>query len=196
MPRPKRKFKSLDDELDDNIIDAATDNVSAENEEINIEELVADEDTPADDTLITDKEELVQSEDGESVSISVIRRSPPPKKCWADGIKTKFTIGDLVYIKGYPDSIFKIIGPSYDDHTYSLKPSGSDGTRPNIPEDKLKLAKPGAIWKDYWDTVSDPYRDWKRKQDEAKAVAAKKETKATKKTTRKVKTKTFKKNKK
>jgi hypothetical protein len=161
MPRPKKAFKSLDDDDDvTNILEVA-ENLDKDDDET----VLAPDDIPTEETEIAEKEDVSVS--GDSISITSIRSNAPPPQCWSDKIKTKFSVGELVTIKGLPDSIYKIMHPCAEPFTYAIKPSGTDAVRNNVAEDKLRKAKPDAKWVSYWDTVVDPFRDWQRKQQEA-----------------------------
>jgi hypothetical protein len=168
MPRPKKKFKSLDDDNDVTNILEVVENIDVDIDDDEI--ILAPDDIPSDDVFLDEKEYVSVS--GDNISITSIRSNPPPPKLWSDGVKTKFTIGDLVSFKYNPEYIYKIVGPCTIPNTYIIKLSGTDGTRCNIPEDKIKKAKPGATWVDYWDTIIDPYRDWKRKKEQQEALRA------------------------
>lgn len=172
---PKRAYKSLDD--DDDVTNLMEVIETIDNNKDEDEELIPDDATNEDGEIV-EKDDVqvsaVGSDDTASVSLTSVRTNVPPPKNWADGIKTKFSIGELVCIKGSPNSILKVSGPCTNPQTYVLRPSGCDNTRNNIPEDKIKKAPPGAVWVDFWETTVDPYRDWKRKQEaEAAAKAAK-----------------------
>lgn len=189
MPRPPKKFKSLDDDEDvTNILEVTVDQKDddLENDNVPTEELEISE---KDDVQVT-----TTGEDTVSVSVTSYRSNPPPMKIWSDDpeVKLKFYVGELVTIKGYPDQIYKVMGPCVKSYTYSLKPSGSDKERLNIPEDIIKKAKPDAKWISYWDTINDPYRAWKKKKEEEEKLKVNK--KVDKKVdTKQVATKTIKK---
>jgi hypothetical protein len=180
---PKRKYKSLDDDEDVTNLMEVIETIETEKEDDG--ELTPDDAVNADGEIVEMDDVQVSTageDDTVSVSLTSVRTNAPPPKNWADGIKTKFKIGELVYIKGTPTSIFKVSGPYTNPQTYVLRPSGCDAVRDNIPEEKIKKAPPGAKWVDYWETIVDPYRDWKRKQEAAKLAAEKpKPTKGKKK---------------
>jgi hypothetical protein len=76
-------------------------------------------------------------------------------------------------LKGNTGRIYKVVGTSPEPNTYALKASGVDVISNNIPESKIMKAKQDAKWVDYWDAVSDPYRDWCRKEEMRKKKEAK-----------------------
>jgi hypothetical protein len=164
MPRPPKTFKSLDDDEDiTNILKEAANEISDTSGENSFLDEIPTEDVEDD--------VQVSSADGDfSVSVGSVRRNKPPEKCWADGIRTPFVVGDLVYLKGSPDKIFKVLGPYSIPNTYNIKLSGTDNEQCNVREDIIRKAKPDAVWVPIWETVVDPYRDWKRKQEEALKV--------------------------
>jgi len=184
MAKPlKKKYKSLDDDDDVTNLMEVIETIETEKED---DGELTPGDATNDDGEIVEKDDVqvstVGADDTISISLTSVRSNQPPPKNWADGIKTKFSVGDLVYIKGTPANIFKVAGPHINPRTYVLKPSGIDKVHDNIHEDKIKKAPPEAKWVDYWDTIVDPYRDWKRKQEAAKLVAEKsKSTKCKKK---------------
>jgi hypothetical protein len=165
MPRPKKKFRSLDEE----------DIVLPQTEEIDPDPttdltLLDDDDVVPSNDLTTEKEEFSVNGDDDSkeLSISAIHTNPPPPKAWSDNIKLKFNIGVLVCIKGV-DKIYKVCGPGREEHTFVLKVSGS--TAETVAKEKeIKIAPNDAVWVSHWDVISDPYRDWKRKQELLKST--------------------------
>jgi hypothetical protein len=175
MARPIKKFKSLDDDIVESVIipiDDTIENDTDESLEIEKDSMVADGIHGDDDIQLSNNDEII---------INSSRLSAPPPKHWADGTKTTYSIGDIVYIRNYPNIIYKVIGPCFIKNTYVLKASGSDGKRTNIPESIIIRANSDAKWVDFWDTVKDPYRDWLRKKNEVTEVveckkASKKQT--------------------
>lgn len=162
MPRPKKIYKSLDDD-DDDIV---PDDVNKATKEDDDDEItgVAPEELAAD---ILEEEYQVSGGNGEDdgeLSITSIRRNAPPPKSWDDGKVLKYKTGDLVIVKGYT-LVYKILGAGREENTYAVKSSGSDSIQ-YLEEQKIKKAPADSIWKDYWDTICDPYRAWKAKQDE------------------------------
>ena len=169
MARPKRTYKSLDDDVDvTNILEVVEniDKIDGEGDEPE-ENLITDDAMIEDDIIEKDDVKVWNTGEDMTVSVTSVHINLPAPKLWSDDIKTKFSIGDLVYFVGCSDNIYKVTGPCKTPYTYALKPSGCDSARYDVAEEKLKKAKSGAVWVDYWDTVVDPYREWKRKQDEA-----------------------------
>jgi hypothetical protein len=160
MPRPSKKFKSLDEEevILPQVEETPDDTV------IETEDVV----TP-DDELTAEKDEFSVSgdDDAKQLSISSIHINQPPPKLWSDGIKLKYNIGVLVCLKG-SQNVYKVVGPAKQEFSYNLKASGSDAILPDIKEKDIKFAPEGSVWKSIWDVVPDPYRDWKLRQEQAK----------------------------
>lgn len=162
MARPKKNYKSLDDDDDDVTVILESNNKLEKEEDENTE---AGVDLVEDSVINEDIQVSGNADDGDlSVSLTNVRRNMPPPKTWDEGVVLKFKIGDLVCVKEYP-TIFKVVGAGKEVDTYALKPSGFDNFH-YFHENRIKKAPADAEWKNYWDTISDPYMAWKKKQEE------------------------------
>lgn len=172
MPRPFKKFKSLDEEVDEKII--PIDEKDAED----VAEKDIESDIISDDDANVEKDDFTVfgDDDTAQMELTVARINAPPIKNWADGIKTKFNVGDLVLL-GSSSTVYKIMGPTKDNKTYAVKMSGSDTTISCVAEKDIKFAPKGAVWRNYWDVVNDPYRDWKKRQEDNNVKDIQKEEK-------------------
>lgn len=158
MSLPKKEFKPLDEKVQDIekiIIDD------------DVHEIVSEKDSvvPIDDV---DDVDIRLDETSDTVTITPIRANLPPKRMWSDEPGAMiFSIGQLVIVKGYPKTIYKVVSAGTYKNTYDLKRSGSD-TISTVGGDVLKVAPDGAQWVSIWATVTDPYRDWVEAQKKKK----------------------------
>jgi hypothetical protein len=171
MPRPKKQYKSLDDE-DEDVTVILESNNKLEKDEDEVEPVEIVEDLSEESVINDDIQVSGNADDGDlSVSMTSVRRNMPPPKSWDEGKVLPFKTGDLVCLK-VGETVFKVIAPGRIENTYEVKASGCDSTL-TYDEVKLKKAPVGATWKSYWDTVNDPYMAWKKKQKAIKEATKK-----------------------
>jgi hypothetical protein len=170
---PKKKIDmDLDDlevipDLEDSLpVTIITDSTGGEDgdEDIN-KEVIVDNAGPADTLSDIDGGSETFSlhnagDDPEESELQTIRANPKPRDGWSDRKKAKFTAGDLVILKVTPKNEeknvepYKIVCPSKDFETYSVRKSRMQSETILKGKDLKKAPKDGKPYLTYWEAQS------------------------------------------